>query len=64
MPPKKKVAPKVATDHEAKVVEYKSAMLARTFYEPTCSCGWQSPRYFTKSQAETAGRKHTENPDF
>jgi len=65
MPPKKKVAtPRVATDHDTEVVEYKSAMMMRTFYEPTCSCGWGSLRYLTKPQALAAAEKHAKNPVF
>lgn len=62
MPPKKKAAPKAPSSHEVKVVEYKSTMMARTLWEPTCSCGWQDFRYFTKEQGEAAGQKHAKNP--
>lgn len=62
MPPKKKATPKAPSSHEVNVVEYKSAVMMRTFYEPQCSCGWSDVRYFTKKQAEAAGKTHLNNP--
>jgi hypothetical protein len=63
--PKKKAAPKkpkAPSNHEVNVVEYKSTMMMRTLYEPTCSCGWNDVRCLTKAQARAISEKHLNNP--
>jgi len=60
--PKKAVAEKAPSDHEAKVEAYKSAMLNTTLYEPFCPCGWSSPRCFTESQAQQVAKAHVADP--
>jgi len=62
MPPKKKATPKAPSSHDIEVVEYKSPMMMRTLYEPTCSCGWSSPRYLTKALAQGIAENHLNNP--
>jgi hypothetical protein len=57
MPPRKKKAEPTG-DHDVQVERYKSTMMNRDLFEPLCSCGYPTLRYFTEAEAEAWGREH------
>jgi len=62
VPPKKKTAVATPSEHEPSVVIYKSTMMNTTLYTPTCSCGWEAPRWFQESLALDEAKAHAESP--
>jgi len=46
-------------DHRVSIEKTKSLMMNRDLFQPTCSCGWTTPKWGEYGQAFIAGGNHT-----